>query len=203
MKPAFSFQVISKGVIININPEVEFKKLKNDLLKHVKEATNFFAGVDIYININGREIELNQMQKIMQIVQKYNNIEKIYFTSKEKKEKTGTSFKKETVLIKRTLRSGQRIKYPTNIVILGDVNPGAEVIAGGDIIVLGNLRGVVHAGADGSSSKAQVMALKLDPTQLRINDIISRPPEQSNEKEVKPERAFIKESSIIVETIID
>ena len=62
---------------------------------------------------------------------------------------------------------------------------------------------MVHAGADGSSSKAQVMALKLDPTQLRINDIISRPPEQSNEKEVKPERAFIKESSIIVETIID
>ncbi len=203
MKPAFSFQVISKGVIININPEVDFEKLKSDLLKHVKEATDFFSGVDLYINLNGREMELSRLKIVMKIVQKYNKIKNIYFTSEEKAQKEKKFLKKETVLIRRTLRSGQRIKYPTNIVILGDVNPGAEVIAGGDVIVLGSLRGVVHAGADGSIDNAQVVALKLDPTQLRINNIISRPPEHENKNNIKPERAFIKDSNIIVEEIIE
>lgn len=82
----------------------------------------------------------------------------------------------KTVLWRRTLRSGQQIAFDGNVVVLGDVNPGAEVIAGGDIIVMGALRGLAHAGAKGRSD-AVVVALDLQPTQLRIGHRLGRPPE--------------------------
>jgi len=76
----------------------------------------------------------------------------------------------ETALfLDRTLRSGVRIEFPGHVVILGDVNPGAEVVADGNIIVWGRLRGTVHAGANGNR-KAVVCALEFSPMQLRIAD---------------------------------
>jgi septum site-determining protein MinC len=84
----------------------------------------------------------------------------------------------ETALwINKTLRSGTRVEYAGHIVIFGDVNPGAEVIAGGSVIVWGRLRGVVHAGAQGNR-EAIVCALDLAPTQLRVADEIAVAPER-------------------------
>lgn len=200
MRPAFSFQVTSKGVIINLDPDMEFNKLRESLLNHVHDASNFFAGVDMYLNMNDRHLEVDQLQEIITILKKYNQVENIYFVNKNKIEaENKTTYNKDTVLIRRTIRSGQRIKYPTNVVIMGDINPGAVVIAGGDVIVLGKLKGVVHAGADGST-QAEVIALKLQPTQLRIGNIISRPPDDENGGSTfYPERAYVKDGAIIVD----
>jgi len=85
------------------------------------------------------------------------------------------------------------------VVILGDVNSGAEVIAGGDVIVWGRLRGIVHAGALGDSGRC-VCALDLSPTQLRIGSHIARPPEgRRRSKQPRPERAFISDDQIVAE----
>lgn len=74
-----------------------------------------------------------------------------------------------------TMRSGQKIETEHSLVIVGDVNSGAELVAGGDIIVLGTLRGVAHAGAyDESGGGRIIFALNLQPTQLRIGSVISR-----------------------------
>jgi septum site-determining protein MinC len=79
----------------------------------------------------------------------------------------------ETALfLHRTLRSGTRIEFAGHVVILGDVNPGAEIIAEGNVMVWGRLRGMVHAGAKGNR-KATICALDLSPTQLRIADQVS------------------------------
>ena len=100
----------------------------------------------------------------------------------------------EAVFIRRTLRSGQKVKYPGHIIILGDVNPGAEVIAGGNVIVWGYLRGVAHAGAKGNV-EAVVCALGLAPTQLRIAEKISiSPPVGENPR---PEMAYLEEGQIV------
>ncbi|MCL4424987.1 MAG: septum site-determining protein MinC [Firmicutes bacterium] len=102
-------------------------------------------------------------------------------------------------MVKRTLRSGQSIRYSGNVVVLGDVNPGAEVVASGDIIVMGVLRGVAHAGAQGND-RAVVAAFRLQPTQLRIGNYISRPPDnESNEPPSGPEVAQIKNGLVVVE----
>lgn len=104
-----------------------------------------------------------------------------------------------TKFYKGTVRSGQLISFDGNIVVIGDVNPGGEVVAAGNVIVMGALRGIVHAGADGNK-EAVVVALNLQPTQLRIADIITRPPD---EKEVKnapiPEIAYIKGDMVYIE----
>jgi septum site-determining protein MinC len=83
--------------------------------------------------------------------------------------------------VRQTVRSGQRIAYSGNVVVMGDVNPGAEIIASGSVIVWGRLRGVVHAGAEGDES-ALVCALELSPTQLRIAGEIAVSPKKEEEE---------------------
>jgi septum formation inhibitor MinC len=82
-----------------------------------------------------------------------------------------------TLLVKQTVRSGQIVRYPGNIVIIGDVNPGSEVIAEGDITVWGVLQGIAHAGASGVDT-AEVRALKIEAIQLRIHNTIARRPDR-------------------------
>lgn len=89
--------------------------------------------------------------------------------------------------VHKTLRSGVRVEYAGHVVIIGDVNPGAEVIAGGSVLVWGRLRGVVHAGAEGNP-EAVVCALDLAPTQLRIAGQIATSPR----REGKPQPEMIK-----------
>lgn len=101
------------------------------------------------------------------------------------------------LLIKETLRSGRAIYYEGHIIIMGDVNPGAEVVADGDVIVWGKLRGLVHAGATGDL-QARVCALDLSPTQLRIANQIAITPKSKRHTPV-PEMAVIRDNQIIAE----
>jgi septum site-determining protein MinC len=79
----------------------------------------------------------------------------------------------ETALyLSKTLRSGTRIEFPGHVVVFGDVNPGAEIVAEGNVLVWGRVRGMIHAGAKGNKS-AYICALDLSPTQLRIADEVS------------------------------
>ncbi len=103
----------------------------------------------------------------------------------------------ETALwVNKTLRSGTRIEFAGHIVVFGDVNPGAEVIAGGSVIVWGRLRGVVHAGANGKQD-AVVCALDLSPTQLRIAGEIAIAPRR--EGKPQPEIARLKDGQLHAE----
>ncbi len=100
-------------------------------------------------------------------------------------------------IIYSTLRSGQRIDSEHAVIVVGDVNPGAEIVAGGDVIVLGSLRGVAHAGAyDETGGGRTIFALSLQPTQLRIGTTISR---GSPEGGKVPEIARIEGNMIVVE----
>ncbi len=81
------------------------------------------------------------------------------------------------LMMKQTLRSGQRVCHRGHLVIIGDVNPGAELVADGDITVWGALRGMAHAGAGGNTN-AEIRALKFDPIQLRIASAIARSPDR-------------------------
>ena len=106
----------------------------------------------------------------------------------------------ETILIQRTIRSGQKIQYSGHIVILGDVNPGAEIIAGGNIMVLGCLRGIAHAGVFGNQLAA-VAAFKLKPTQLRIANHITRAPDGESWQPQNPEIARVKNGVVVIEKL--
>ncbi len=109
-----------------------------------------------------------------------------------------------TLYIQRTLRSGQSISSDGNIVIIGDVNPGSEVIAKGDITVWGILAGIAHAGSDGNKF-ARIRALKMNAIQLRIADNFARRPDGVNIPYIQkddtftPEEAVIKKKQIVIQ----
>jgi septum site-determining protein MinC len=101
------------------------------------------------------------------------------------------------LILKETLRSGRSIYHEAHVVVIGDVNPGAEIVAGGDVIVWGRLRGLVHAGALGDET-AVICALELTPTQLRIADKIAISPDEKRGRAI-PEQAAIRNGQIVAE----
>jgi septum site-determining protein MinC len=102
----------------------------------------------------------------------------------------------EAIFVQRTLRSGASLVHPGHVIILGDVNPGAEVKAGGNIFVWGRLRGMAHAGSGGKED-AVVAALDLSPTQLRIAGVIAVTPQRRGK--AQPELARLHHGQLIAE----
>ena len=105
----------------------------------------------------------------------------------------------EMTVVNRTVRGGEEISSKSSILICGNVNPGAQIIAGGSIDIRGTCRGTVHAGAYGDTS-AFVIADHLMPVQIRIAGLIARSPDHV-EKSARAERASIKNGQIIIEPI--
>lgn len=109
--------------------------------------------------------------------------------------------KTEKVLtLKKSIRSGQKVRYAGDVILYGDVNPGAEVIAGGNIIVMGALKGLCHAGARGDDS-AIIIAFDCRPAQIRIGRKIAIPPERPARapKTYTPEVAWVRGGEILIE----
>jgi septum site-determining protein MinC len=107
---------------------------------------------------------------------------------------TPESFVVEPIYLQSTLRSGREIRHPGSVVVVGDINPGGVVIADGDILIWGRLRGIAHAGASGNRH-CRIMALQMEPTQLRIADQVARAPEKTPHQ-FYPEVAYIGQEGI-------
>jgi len=108
----------------------------------------------------------------------------------------GTDVVADAMFVRKTMRSGVKLQHYGHVVVVGDVNPGAEIIAGGDVVVWGRLKGMVHAGAQGDEN-AIVCALDLSPTQLRIAEQIAIPPQRKGKPQ--PEIARIQDGQVLAE----
>lgn len=203
------FKGILGGLQVHVDPHMDLDILKEKLKEKLDASRKFFQ--DTYVNLvfTGRDFEEKEKQDIKDFVAQQINIGKVDFynpvekaADEEKKEKfiCGTD-EGMTKFYKGTVRNGQRIDYEGNIIVMGDVNPGAEIVAAGNIIVLGSLRGMAHAGVNGDM-EAVVIALRLQPTQLRIGNIITRSPEDEVEKPDYPEIAYIKGDNLFIEPYI-
>ena len=109
------------------------------------------------------------------------------------------------------LRSGQKIEVDGSFVILGDVNPGAQIIAGGNVVILGSLKGTVYAGFP-ADRNAIVAALNMEPMQIQIGDFIARsadadpkrgrkPVKKKKQSDLEPRMAFVDDGNICIEKI--
>lgn len=103
------------------------------------------------------------------------------------------------LVVDKTLRGGQAVETEGSVIVFGNVNPGAQITAGGSVDVRGTCRGVVHAGAAGDST-AFIIADHLMPTQIRIANYVARPPDDL-EDSGKAERAYVKDGQIVIEPI--
>ncbi|WP_457640970.1 septum site-determining protein MinC [Persephonella sp.] len=188
------------ALMIKLDKSESFEKNLKELEEKLSSA--FFQGSVSVVDLSNVELTETQKEEIEEILKKYNSKVLGYKTSHRESEKKGiteVTEKKSLKIINKTLRSGQRVEYDGDILIIGDVNPDAYVVASGNVIVMGTLRGVVHAGANGDET-AIVMALKLKPQQLRIASYLTRSPDEMEEPEY-PEKAYIENNQIFIDRI--
>lgn len=207
------------GIIICLDSQDPFPALKQQLSGKLEAFDDLLVGVHVVLDVGRRKLSKMETLELKSLLLEHGlHLKKLVSRGKSVKlssnkpqvnvASTSTArisnqemgSLEETILIKRTLRSGQKVFFPGNIVVLGDVNPGAEVIAGGNVLVMGTMRGMAHAGALGSE-EAVVAAFRLNPTQLRIANHITRPPEGQGFAGNDPEMASIKSGKVIIEDL--
>ena len=208
------------GLLLTLEPETPFGDLLGALADRLAEAPSFFRGAALTVDTTRRHLRVSEriqlenllahyqmsvrpLEKVAEVVQETKTVtlpleESSYETEAELQAQKDPRESEDTLFLRRTIRSGQAIHHTSNVVVLGDVNPGAEIVAGGDILVWGVLRGMVHAGYP-DNEQAIVCSLQLSPVQLRIAHLLSRPPE-GFAAQPRPEVAVIKQGQIIVET---
>jgi septum site-determining protein MinC len=215
------------GLLLTLEPETPFIEVLNALSDRLAEAPSFFRGASLAVDTRRRILGGNERTQLENLLAAYQmSVMPLEDLSVRKESETGAltsagfnAFSKtgplseiqpasydlrtsdDTLFLRRTVRSGQAIHHPSNLVVLGDVNHGAEIVAGGDVIVWGVLRGMVHAGYP-DNEQAYVCSLLLAPVQLRIAHLLSRPPE-GVDVQPRPEVAAIRNGRIVVETWIN
>lgn len=194
---------IKDGIMI-IFSDADFDKIYDETVKKVEEVMDFFhCGSNRIVFAGAKLNEADRVKlekKLLEMIDKevtieYENEDFFAFA------KSNAEVSDRTVFHYGTLRSGQALKSLGNLIVVGDVNPGAELTAVGNIIVMGILRGIVHAGCNGDKT-AVVCASKMMPTQIRIADIITRPPDEELSSTWVPEMAFVKDSNIYIDNYL-
>jgi len=187
------------NVVINMNHFSDFDDMLDSLVNKLAQGRKFYKGSTIKITTELKYINERESRKLKEILfDEFMISDCIFQNIEEVSAKIFTGiYEGKTKFLRKTIRSGQSINYPGNIVIVGDVNPGAEIYAAGNIIVFGTLKGIVHAGTNGNE-KAIIAAFKLEPQILQIGNIVTRSPED-DVKPQYPEVAKIKNGRIIVE----
>jgi len=203
-----------EGIFLHLDPQLDFRELKQRISAKLSDSKDFLAGAQVICNFGPREVADEDVAELEQLLRQFKLRLKRVSTSVDSRHEAREEIKmppkaiednrvypnadEQTLLIKRTLRSGQSVSYDGNVVVMGDVNPGAEVVASGNVIVMGALRGMVHAGATGDPASV-VAALRLKPTQLRIADQITRAPDNDMDEPDVPEIARIKDGVVTIE----
>jgi len=196
VKEAIVFKLTNEGFFIVFNELIKFEMLKELLKQKFDESEEFFNGAKLKTIIRGRYFTEKEFEEIKQIISERTGFEDI-IEEMPKFDWQNNLVEGNTKFYKGTMRCGNSIEFNGNVVVLGDINPGAEVIATGNIIVTGVIKGLVHAGANGNNT-AIVYGKGIHPTQLRIGNLITVIPEANKIKENVCEIAYIREGNIYI-----
>jgi septum site-determining protein MinC len=218
MPPKVQIKGIREGLLITLG-EGEWAEAREALFNHLDQQGEFLAGARLSLEVGNHIIKAADMGKLRDDLSSRGLSLRAVISDSPTTERTAQALGlatrlskphpsrvtrpldtalqgEQAVLVRRTLRSGNSIKYHGHVVVIGDVNPGAEIVASGNVVVWGRLRGMVHAGADGNQN-AVVCALDLSPTQLRIAECISITP--TDKKQPQPEMAHLNNDQVIAE----
>jgi septum site-determining protein MinC len=209
----------SDGLIITLGAGA-WQGLVEEVEQRLSEKASFFKGGRVGLAVGPRQLTRPQLEQLGDLLNRHNvtlwAVESESQSTQEAARQLGLEIslglparvvtapaaaplvQGEALLVQRTLRSGQVVHHPGHVVVIGDVNPGAEIRAGGSVVVWGRLRGTVHAGA-GQGERAVVCALQLSPTQLRIGDHITRSPAEDANHDIGPEMASVQDGQIVAE----
>ena len=190
-------------VIIKINEDANFEDILKDIRKKLIQLKKLYKDEKTPIEVVGRILKNKEIETIEKIIKQYLDVEVDFDMPRElglsniKRTFAKEISTSETKFHKGSLRSGQKIEEDGSIVILGDVNSGSEVIAADNIVVLGTLRGLAHAGAKGNK-EAIIAAGRLDTVQMRISNIVKEF-DREEEHLHKLAYAYVDGEEIIIE----
>ncbi|MFD3157634.1 septum site-determining protein MinC [Haloimpatiens sp. FM7330] len=187
------------NVVINMHVFKNFEEMLEALVKKLSRGKKFYKGATLKVTTQLRYINDKELRILKNVLfDEFLIRDCIFEDVDEKKDKIFRGiYEGRTKFLRRSVRSGQVIDYSGNVVIVGDVNPGAEIYAAGNIIILGTLKGYVHAGITGNTN-AIIAAFKMQPQILQIANVMTRSPDDGM-RPTYPEVAKIKGNSIIVE----
>lgn len=220
MKKTVMIKGTKSGIILVLDEKTEWDTLKKEVADKFKTSSDFLGEAQKAISFQGRKLTLEQQQEILDIIEENCRLqimcildedfkaEAAFASALEKAVPTEqdlmTSENSTGFFFKGNLRSGQVLDVETSIIILGDVNAGAKVISKGNVIILGALKGNVFAGSSGNVD-AFVIALDMNPVQIRIADTIARspdePPQKGKDKGKETKIAFWEDGNIYIEPL--
>jgi septum site-determining protein MinC len=217
MEERIIFKGNSEGLVIVIPKDMEPDRIFSGIEKKIVGSSRFFKGARMKVTYRGAclsEEDENRLKALLDeksgaIIESFSREEEAKQAQPADSPAPSQSYRRiftpsanenNCRFIRSTVRNGTRIQYGGSVLIIGDVNPGAEIIASGNVIVLGALRGLVHAGADGDK-EAFVYALCMKPTQIRIADMIACPSGKADDGGIYPEIAAIKNGTIVLERV--
>lgn len=206
------------GFSVYIDEQADFAVILEEIEEKFKESAKFFGNAKMAISFDGKQLSDEEQRRVLDVIaansdvhivcviEKNSDTEELHRRSLEDRLQALDSSNGQ--FYKGNLRSGQVLETETSIIIVGDVNQGATVTSKGNIIVLGALLGNVYAGAGGNKN-AFVMALELEPVQIRIADTIARAPDKvgkalwkrEKEKSKEPKIAFRSGENIFIEPV--
>lgn len=190
-------------VLIKIDDNAVHKKVLSELSKKLKELKKMYQDEKTPIRVTGKILSNKELEEIKKAIKKEIDVDVNFDTpttlglhsiTRSYKRDVANS---ETTFHRGSLRSGQKMEVEGSLVVIGDVNSGAEVIAGDNIVVIGNLRGLAHAGAKGNK-EAIIAASTLDVVQLRISNIV-REIDKDEEDIIDHAFVYVDEDKIVIE----
>ena len=198
------------GIRIILDSDLSFEELLEEVKKKFSDSAEFLGDAKVAVSLEGRELTEEEEAVLLQCIAENSRLDVVCLIDNDKKrEEYFTQSLNERLMqmnsntgqfFKGNLRSGQVMEFETSIVILGDVNAGAQVISTGNVIILGALNGTVYAGASGRANSF-VVALKMNPVQIRIGDVIARSSDEKRELPKEPQIAYLEDNTIYVDTI--
>ncbi len=195
------------GLLLSFTQGFDFDTIEQDIREKLESGSGFFTRGTV-IQIAPDALRKDDQARLKRLFSRYGVLFRTtdplaaVQKTREQPNPDRTASEEDAqqmVVVNRTLRGGQEIRTKSSVLVCGNVNPGAQIIAGGSIDIRGTCRGMVHAGAYGNS-KAFVIADHLMPMQIRIANLIARSPDEM-EKTEKAERASIKDGQIVIEPI--
>ncbi|WP_251549371.1 septum site-determining protein MinC [Neobacillus muris] len=191
------------GLVLHLDDNCSFQELKLELDEKLSANTRTQDDrqlIPVTVNIGNRYLIEEQLEELKQLIRQKKNfaVDEIESNVMTKDEAKRLREETEVVTVASIVRSGQVLKVTGDLLLIGDVNPGGSVIAGGNIFVMGTLRGVAHAGCNGNE-QAVIAASSMRPSQLRISDCINRISEAwQSEDNHDMECAYMNENRQIV-----
>ncbi|HEX7055640.1 MAG TPA: septum site-determining protein MinC [Bacilli bacterium] len=190
---------VKDGLVFLLDDNCTFAELLSEL-KDKLETTHhqILTGplISVTVKLGERKLSAEEETLIRNTIGRRGNLLIKSLEAGSRAGKSAPSFK----VIKGMIRSGQTVHHEGNLLLIGDVNPGGTISCTGDIYVMGSLRGIAHAGANGNA-QAVIAASHLHPTQLRIAHIISRPPDEWESGEMFMEFAYLEDDKMNIDKL--